>query len=150
MSPTLNAVSEPESSRLGEQQDMSKTTTIAKMRLDGSVVEVLADGSERPLPDTPMRPIAPEEIEKAARADPAARPMTSEELANARRVPRVKTLRRALGLAQEESPRVTASRWAPCAIGSKAARNPTSPPALISPSSPTTPRACGGRYRAVP
>ena len=32
---------------------MSKTTTIAKMRPDGSVVEVLADGRERPIPDTP-------------------------------------------------------------------------------------------------
>lgn len=33
-----------------EPQDASKTTTIAKMRPDGSVVEVLADGGERPLP----------------------------------------------------------------------------------------------------
>jgi putative transcriptional regulator len=89
-------VSELESSLLGEQQDMSKTITIAKMRPDGSVVEVRADGSGRPLPDTPMRPMAPEEIEEAARADPDARPMTSEELAKARRVPRIKTLRRAL------------------------------------------------------
>jgi putative transcriptional regulator len=81
---------------------MSKITTIAKMRPDGSVVEVRADGSERPLPDTPMRPMAPEEIEEAARADPDARPMTLEELAKARRVPRIKTLRRALRLTQEE------------------------------------------------
>jgi putative transcriptional regulator len=35
-------------------------------------------------------------------ADPDARPMTPEQLAKARRVPRVKTLRRALGLTQEE------------------------------------------------
>jgi putative transcriptional regulator len=81
---------------------MSKTTTIAKLRPDGSVVEVRADGSERPLPNTPMRPVAPEEIEEAARADPDARPMIPEELAKARRVPRIKTLRRALGLTQEE------------------------------------------------
>jgi putative transcriptional regulator len=81
---------------------MSKTTTIAKMRPDGSVVEVLADGRERPIPDTPMRPMTPEEVEEAARADPDARPMTSEEMARARRVPRIKTLRRALRLTQEE------------------------------------------------
>jgi putative transcriptional regulator len=81
---------------------MSKTTTIAKMRPDGSIVEVLADGRERPIPDTPMRPMTPEEVEEAARADPDARPMTSEEMARARRVPRIKTLRRALGLTQEE------------------------------------------------
>ena len=35
-------------------------------------------------------------------ADPDARPFTPEELAKARRVPRVRTLRRALGLTQEE------------------------------------------------
>ncbi len=81
---------------------MSKTTTIAKMRPDGSVVEVMADGSERPIPDTPIRPMTPEEVEDAARADPDARPMAAEQLAKARHIPRIKTLRRALGLTQEE------------------------------------------------
>jgi putative transcriptional regulator len=81
---------------------MSKTTTSAKLRPDGSVVEVTTDGSERPISDTPMRPMTPEEVEDAARADPEARPMTAEQLAKARRIPRIKTLRRALGLTQEE------------------------------------------------
>lgn len=72
------------------------------MRPDGTFVEVLADGSERPFPDTPMRPMTEEEIEAAAWADPDARPFTPEERATARRIPRVKTLRRALGLTQEE------------------------------------------------
>jgi len=81
---------------------MSKTTTIAKIRPDGTVVELLDDGSERPFPNTPMRPMTDEEIEAAAMADPDARPMTPEELAKAPRVPRVRTLRRALGLTQEE------------------------------------------------
>jgi putative transcriptional regulator len=81
---------------------MSETTITARMRTDGTIVEVLADGSERPIPDTAMRPMTPDEIEEAALADPDARPMTSEEMAKARRVPRVKTLRRALGLTQEE------------------------------------------------
>jgi putative transcriptional regulator len=80
---------------------MSKTTTTAKIRPDGTVVEVLEDGKERPFPDTPMRPMTAAEIEAAAAADRDARPMTSDELRTARRVPRVKTLRRALGLTQE-------------------------------------------------
>ncbi|MGO4872638.1 MAG: helix-turn-helix domain-containing protein [Roseiarcus sp.] len=43
-----------------------------------------------------------EEIAAAAAADHDARPMTADQLQTARRVPRVKTLRRALGLTQEE------------------------------------------------
>src|ERR1700736_6084311 len=81
---------------------MSKTTTTAKMRADGTVVEVMSDGSERSFPDTPMRAMTEAEVEAAAAADPDARPMTPEELTKARRVPRVKTLRRALGLTQQE------------------------------------------------
>jgi putative transcriptional regulator len=43
-----------------------------------------------------------EEIHAAALADPDAQPLTPERLATMRRVPRAKTLRRALGLTQEE------------------------------------------------
>lgn len=43
-----------------------------------------------------------EQVSAAAAADPDARPMTAEELRAARRVSRVKTLRRALGFTQEE------------------------------------------------
>lgn len=32
---------------------MSKTDTIARMRRDGTVVEVLPDGTERPFPNNP-------------------------------------------------------------------------------------------------
>jgi putative transcriptional regulator len=42
------------------------------------------------------------EVHAAAMSDPDARPMTDEEFARAKPVPRVKTLRRALGLTQEE------------------------------------------------
>jgi putative transcriptional regulator len=42
------------------------------------------------------------EVHAAAMKDPDARPMTDEEFARAKRVPRAKTLRRALGLTQEE------------------------------------------------
>jgi putative transcriptional regulator len=82
--------------------EMSKATTTAKIRPDGTVVEILDDGTERPFPKTPMRPMTEAEVAAAAAADPDARPMTPEQMAKARRIPRVKTLRRALGLTQEE------------------------------------------------
>jgi len=81
---------------------MSKTTISARIRADGAAVEILADGGERPLRPAPMRPMTDEEIAAAAAADPDARPMTTDQQCSARRVPRVKTLRRALGLTQEE------------------------------------------------
>lgn len=81
---------------------MNRTDTTARIRSDGKVVEVSGNGDERPMPETPMRPMTDTEIEAAALADPDARPMTAEELRTARQVPRVKTLRRALGLTQEE------------------------------------------------
>ena len=81
---------------------MSKTTTIARIRPDGTVVKVAKDGSEAVLPKMPLRPMTPAEVKAAAAADPDARPMTVDELHRARRVPRVKTLRRALGFTQEE------------------------------------------------
>jgi putative transcriptional regulator len=72
------------------------------MRRDGVLVRVKPDGTEEVMPVTPLAPMMPEEVEAAARADPDARPFTAEELAKVRRVPRAKTLRRALGLTQEE------------------------------------------------
>jgi putative transcriptional regulator len=81
---------------------MNKTITSARIRADGAVVQMLDGGVEKPFPEEPMRPMTAQEISAAAAADPDARPMTSEQLAAARRIPRVKTLRRALGLTQEE------------------------------------------------
>lgn len=81
---------------------MSKTTTTARILSDGTVVEVLPGGTERPFRELSMRPMTGAGIEAAAEADSDARPMTTEELQTARRVPRIKTLRRALGLTQEE------------------------------------------------
>jgi putative transcriptional regulator len=81
---------------------MSKTVTTAKIRSDGTVVEILEDGRERPFPATPLRPMTEEEASAAAAADPDARPMSEEAWQTARRIPRIKTLRRALNLTQEE------------------------------------------------
>lgn len=81
---------------------MSKTTIFARTRPDGTVVQIHADGSETPFVSEPMRPMTEAEISAAAAADPDARPMTSDEWRSARPVPRVRTLRRALALTQEE------------------------------------------------
>ena len=81
---------------------MSKTTIFAKTRSDGTLVEMLPDGRERPFPETAMRPMTEAEIAAAAAADQDTQPMTPAELRDARRVSRAKTLRRALGLTQEE------------------------------------------------
>ena len=48
-----------------------------------------------------MRPMTPAQVEAAAAADPDAHPMTRDQLRAARRIPRIRTLRRALGLTQE-------------------------------------------------
>jgi len=83
--------------------DMSKTDIIVRMHRDGTLHRVMPDGTEVPMPDPgPLAPMTEEEISEAALRDPDARPMTDEEFRGARKVPRVKTLRRALALTQEE------------------------------------------------
>ena len=82
---------------------MSKTDTIVRMHHDGTLRRVMPDGTEVPVPDPgPLVPMTGEEISEASRRDPDARPITDEEFRLARKVPRIKTLRRALALTQEE------------------------------------------------
>jgi putative transcriptional regulator len=50
----------------------------------------------------PMRPMTAEQIERAANADPDAKPFTAAQLARAKHTPRAKLIRRALGITQEE------------------------------------------------
>lgn len=79
---------------------MSKTTTIAKMSRDGRLVRVKRDGAEEALATPPLASMPAAEIEAGA-----ARDHSNPPLADAGRlipVPRVKTLRRALALTQEE------------------------------------------------
>ena len=78
---------------------MSKQNTIAVKRLgDGTLVQVLPNGSTKPIEDkmdwARLRALTDEEVTSAAMSDPDARPMTPEQLRTARRVPRTKTLRR--------------------------------------------------------
>jgi putative transcriptional regulator len=48
------------------------------------------------------RPVTPQAIEKAARSDPDAQPLTEGDLRRMKQTPRAKVLRRALELTQEE------------------------------------------------
>jgi putative transcriptional regulator len=124
---------------------MSKTTPFARARPDGTVVQVLEDGSEQPFPETPMRSMTDAEVHAAAMKDPDARPMTDAEWHAARKVPRAKTLRRALGLTQEEFAARFQIPIGTRAIGSRAGRSRINRRALISRSSPRTRRPCSGR-----
>jgi putative transcriptional regulator len=86
---------------------MKKTNTIvAKRRSDGTLIQVLPNGSTRALKDKTdwqrLRTMTDDEVTAAALADPDARPATAGQLRQARRVPRTKTLRRALHQTQEE------------------------------------------------
>lgn len=82
---------------------MSNTDTIVRMHRDGTLHRVMPDGSEVQMPAPgPVVPGTDAEIHAAAMRDPDGRPITDEEFARAKRVPRAKTLRRALGLTQEE------------------------------------------------
>ena len=82
-----------------------ENTTIAGRRSDGALLQVMPDGAARPLVDETdwqrLRDMTEEEVEAAALGDPDAQPLTEATLARMRRVPRVRTLRRALGLTQE-------------------------------------------------
>lgn len=71
---------------------MSKTSTTARLRPDGTQ----ASQAQALVPTTP------EAVEAAALRDPDAQPLTDADVARLRPVPRAKTLRRALGLTQEE------------------------------------------------
>jgi putative transcriptional regulator len=83
-----------------------KNTTVAKRQNDGSLVRVMPDGTTAPLPDRTdwerLRAMTDDEVHAAAVSDPDAQPLTDVSLARMRRVPTIKTLRRALGLTQEE------------------------------------------------
>jgi len=87
---------------------MSKENTIvAKRRPDGTLVQVLPDGTTRPFPHdetdwSALRAMSDAEINAAARSDPDNPPWSRQRQAHLRRVPQVKVMRRALGLTQEE------------------------------------------------
>jgi putative transcriptional regulator len=81
---------------------MSRITTIAKMRRDGKIVRVKPDGNEEALDTPALAPMTAAEIEAGASRDHENPPLTDARPGQLRPVPRVKTLRRALDLTQEE------------------------------------------------
>ena len=84
----------------------NSNTIVAKRQSDGTVVQVLADGTTQPLTEKTdwarVDAMTDEEVTAAALADPDAQPLTDADFARMKRVPRAKSLRRALGLTQEE------------------------------------------------
>jgi putative transcriptional regulator len=83
---------------------MSEETIVARRRkTDGKLVRVFPDGREEPFPDPgPLPHLTEDEINAAALTDPDNPPRTPEREKHLKRVPRVKVMRRALGLTQEE------------------------------------------------
>ena len=86
---------------------MSNSTTIVTRRQsDGAVVQVLPDGDMQPLTEKTdwkrLRAMTDEEVEAAALSDPDNPPLTEADMSRMKRVPRVRTMRRALRMTQEE------------------------------------------------
>ena len=81
---------------------MSKTSITVRIQSDGTMVRIKPDGTEEKMTVPPVAPRSDEGVTAAALRDPDAQPLTETDLARMKRVPRVKTLRRALGLTQEE------------------------------------------------
>ncbi len=79
---------------------MSNEHTIRARRLtDGTLIEVLADGTTRALPPdrtdwTALRAMTDEEINAAAVTDPDNPPRTAERAKRLQRVPQTKVIRR--------------------------------------------------------
>jgi putative transcriptional regulator len=72
------------------------------MQSDGKLMKRQPNGEEEVLEVTPVTPMSEGDIEAAAASDPDNPPLTPARQVQLRPVPRVKTLRRALGLTQEE------------------------------------------------
>ena len=79
---------------------------MAKRQSDGTRARVLPDGTTRPLEDETdwqrLRDMSDDEVQAAACADPDAQPLMDVAGDRIRQTPRLKIIRRALGLTQEE------------------------------------------------
>ena len=68
----------------------NENTTIARRQSDGTLVEVLPDGTTKPLADKTdwqrLRSMSEADVEAAALSDPDAQPLSDGQLGRARRV----------------------------------------------------------------
>jgi len=112
-----------------------------------TMVRIKPDGTEEKITVTPVAPRSDEAVTEAALRDPDAQPVTEADLARMKRVPRVKTLRRALGLTRENLLPAITFPLAPSALGNRGVAHPINRPAPISPSSRTTPKASNAPYK---
>ena len=83
---------------------MSRRFTSVKLRRrNGVLFRVTEDGAEKSVNVKPSKGRRTEaQINEAAQHDPDAQPLRASDLKRMQQVPRVKTMRRALGLTQEE------------------------------------------------
>jgi putative transcriptional regulator len=89
------------------EQTTNETEMIrARLLPDGTVVQVMPDGSLRPMQSRTdyarVAAMTEEEVEANALSDPDNPPMTDEELARMRRVPNPREIRRRLNMTQVE------------------------------------------------
>ena len=80
---------------------MKKTSTTVKMARDGALTRIVA-GRKKVIKPAKPREMKEDEILAPARADPDSQPLTKKDIGRMKIVPRVRTLRRALSLTQEQ------------------------------------------------
>ena len=80
---------------------MKKTSTPVKMARDGALGRVVG-GRRKVLRSAEASEMSEDEIRAGAKADPDNLPLTKKDLALMKRAPRIRTLRRALSLTQEQ------------------------------------------------
>ncbi len=81
---------------------MNDSGVTVRLRTDGTLVQLLPDGSQRAMAVPESRAMDDKAIEAAALADPEAQPLSVEQLARMKRVSNVKRVRRSLQMTQEE------------------------------------------------
>lgn len=77
------------------------TITVRVRKSDGTIIEILPDGTERPITPFAPREMTDDEVMAAALADPDAQPMTAEESARLKPVALSKRIRWKLGISRE-------------------------------------------------
>lgn len=80
---------------------MKKTSTTVRMTRDGALIRMVS-GRKTVVKSAKVRAMSEDQVRAAALSDPDNPPLTERRVAKMKAVPRVRTLRRALSLTQEE------------------------------------------------